>query len=277
MRQLLAQAEATLTAAGVASARHDARALAAYLLGVEPLELMFCTFDAATFIPAFEQLVVKRAQRIPLQHLLGSVQFGPVMLKVGPGVFIPRPETEMLAHWAVTAAQGLDREQPLKIADFCSGSGAIAAYLAQALGTRAIIYAVELSDHALEYTRANLAAFPQVTVLQGDVTQADLLPETMDMIISNPPYVPESPDLAPEVYHDPHMAVFSGADGLEMMPHLIDAMLAQLRPGGILGIEHDDTTQEAVMQMLAQRGCRDIIGHEDWARKPRFVTAQSKL
>ncbi len=176
------------------------------------------------FLGRYRDVVAARSQRVPLQHLLGTAAFGPVMLHVGPGVFIPRPETEALLEWA-TAQQLAPR--PV-IVDLCTGSGALAVALAHHLPAARIV-AIDNSDAALEYARRN-AQGTAVELLRADVTELasepGLLAELdgrVDMVVANPPYVPDDAVLDPEVaQHDPRQAVFGGPDGL--------AVIAAARP-----------------------------------------------
>lgn len=265
--EALIDATSRLTDAGVASPDYDARALMSHLTGENHLLL-----DRRADCPdGYDELVFRRANREPLQHILGSAPFCHLELEVGPGVFIPRPETEILADWAANHARIFSR--PI-VVDLCTGSGAIAEYVATAVPS-ATVYGVELQVPAFAFARRNA---PHATIIQGDVT-GEVLPElagTVDVVVSNPPYVPESDDLDPEVYADPHEAVFSGPDGLEVIRGMMPSIRALLRSGGVVGIEHDDTTSEAVQEVLAEAGFIDIAVLKDLTGRARFVTA-SKL
>ncbi|MCS4531912.1 peptide chain release factor N(5)-glutamine methyltransferase [Corynebacterium sp. ES2730-CONJ] len=278
MRDLLTQAEATLAQAGVASPAYDARALAAHILKCQPLDLGFLSSVPEDFAQDFSLLVARRALREPLQYIIGTAAFGSLDLAVGPGVFIPRPETEAMAQWAVEHAQEMLKERKApRIADLCTGSGAIAGYIATSLGRHAQVFAVEISAAALAYTKKNLAPFDNVEIIAGDACDPRIVPKDLDMILTNPPYVPETPTLEPEVYADPPQAVFAGESGMEIINKLVTTIVSNLRPGGLIAIEHDDTTQDEVITLLATHGFENICGHLDAAAKPRFVTAKSKL
>lgn len=241
------------------------------------------------FDVAYGALVGRREAREPLQHILGVAWFGPLELEVGPGVFIPRPETEVLADWGVKSLKRFNslgakefNSQPPRVVDLCAGSGALGLYVAHYV-PQAEVWAVELADAALTYTRRNAATAAHggagtVHVVQGDVTEADLLPElhgTVDLVLTNPPYVPETPDLEPEVYQDPHEAVFGGVDGMETITAMIPTIAALLRPGGRVGIEHDDDTSQQVQEALrAHGGFSHIEVLKDLTGTARFVTAQ---
>ncbi|GAA2431783.1 peptide chain release factor N(5)-glutamine methyltransferase [Mycolicibacterium llatzerense] len=271
VRQAIADAAAVLAAAGVDSARVDAEYLAAHAAGVDRARVMFAEPNPA-FYPRFSDLVKRRAQRIPLQHLIGTAAFGPVEVQVGPGVFIPRPETEALLEWAMN--------QPLPpssvIVDLCTGSGALALALAHTW-PQAQVVAVEKSPEALVYARRNCAG-SAVEVLEADVTVPSLLADrdgTVDLLVSNPPYIPDGAELDPEVIdHDPAAALFGGPDGMSVIVPIIALAARLLRPGGKLGIEHDDTTADQVVAALDRDGTfGDITARRDLTGRPRFVTA----
>lgn len=271
IRQALDEATATLAAAGIDSARVDAEYLAAHIAGVDRARLLFVEPDP-TFFAGYGDLIARRAQRIPLQHLIGTAAFGPVEVHVGPGVFIPRPETEALLEWAMN--------QPLPpspvIVDLCTGSGALALALAHTW-PQAQVVAVEKSPEALVYARRNCAG-SAVEVLEADVTVPSLLSDrtgTVDLLVSNPPYIPDGADLDPEVIdHDPAGALFGGPDGMSVIVPIIALAARLLRPGGKLGIEHDDTTADQVVAALDRDGTfGDITARRDLTGRPRFVTA----
>ncbi|WP_080795419.1 peptide chain release factor N(5)-glutamine methyltransferase [Corynebacterium pacaense] len=269
--EALRTAAARLEAAGVASPANDARLIAAHLLGCAPLNVALHTREAVP--EGFDLLVDKRCSRVPLQHLLGTAPMGALDLRVGPGVFIPRPETEVLAEWAV-------RQRPATVVDLCTGSGAIAAYIAHEL-VDASVTAVELDPGAARWAARNLEELaPGVNLVIGDATDPGLLPELhggVDLVVSNPPYVPETGELEPEVYRDPHMAVFSGESGMDVIEKMVDLIHALLRSGGRTGVEHDDSTSEAVQQVfLDHGGFGEVRVMRDLAGRARFVTA-SKL
>ena len=276
LRSSISDAANTLREAGVASPEVDARLLAAHLLGLRPVELMFAQ-PPAGFERDYAQLISRRAAREPLQHITGSAPFHGVELAVGPGVFIPRPETEVLAQWAVQVLD--DAPSAPTVVDLGSGTGALAITIARAVPA-ATVYAVERSHEAREYLRRNVDELaPRVRIVAGDMTDAHLLTEldgAVDLVVTNPPYVPESPGLQSEVYADPHEAVFSGSDGMAAIRGLVPVVKRLLRDGGALGIEHDDTTSAQVQGVVAAGGFYDIRAVEDMAGRARFVTA-SKL
>ena len=274
VRSHIASATNTLRAAGVDSPEVDARLLAAHVLGVAPMQLMFA--DApADFAERYTGLVARRAAREPLQHIIGTAPFYGVDLAVGPGVFIPRPETEVLAEWAVRKL--IDAPSAPTVVDLGSGTGALAIAVARDRPD-AFVYAVERSETARAYLQRNVEKqAPQVKVVAGDMTDPELLAGIgADVVVSNPPYVPETPELQAEVYADPHEAVFSGADGMAAIRGIVPVVKQMLKDGGVVGIEHDDTTSGAVQDELRAGGFADVRALEDMTGRARFVTA-SKL
>ena len=296
-REALRDATERLRAAGVPSPEWDARLLAAHLIHCGHMDIPLDEQPIPGFDVAYGALVGRREAREPFQHILGVAWFGPLELEVGPGVFIPRPETEVLADWGVKFLKKFNssgskelnsygtkefNSQPPRVVDLCAGSGALGLYVAHYV-PQAEVWAVELADASLAYPRRNAATAARggagtINVVQGDVTEADLLPElhgSVDLVLTNPPYVPETPDLEPEVYQDPHEAVFGGVDGMETINAMIPTIAALLRPGGRVGIEHDDDTSQQVQEALrAHGGFSHIEVLKDLTGTARFVTAQ---
>ncbi len=269
----VARAAATLAAAGVESPRVDAQLLLAHVLGVEPGRLLTVAVDGldAARADRYRALIARRADGVPLQYLTGVAPFRYSMIAVGPGVFIPRPETELLVDAVLPALKAM----PAGVAvDLCAGSGAIA--LALATETTSRVIAVERSTDALAWLRRN-AAGTAIEIVAADVTDPDLLAELtgrVDVVISNPPYVPEGTVVGREVAHDPREAVFAGTDGLALIPAVIAAAERLLRPGGLLAIEHDDSHAEAVPDRLRASGhWTDVADHRDLTGRPRYATA----
>jgi release factor glutamine methyltransferase len=252
----------------VPTPRVDAEILLAHVLGV-PRSRLLTVQPAAQQRAAFADLIERRAGRVPLQHLTGTAPFRYLELAVGPGVFVPRPETELLVD-AVLA------ERPRVVVDLCAGSGALALAIAsEAPGTTC--YAVELAANALGWLRRN-ADGSGVEVVPGDVRDPQLLaclPDSVDAVVSNPPYVPESTSVDPEVSADPAEAVFGGPDGLAVAPSVIARAADLLRPDGLLVMEHDDTQGRSVPQLLERDGrWTAVADHDDLTGTPRFVTAR---
>lgn len=274
LRAALGEAAARLAEAGVASPRWDAEELAAHVLGRPRAGLL--TIDALSADQAvrFEALVAERARRVPLQHLTGVAGFRYLELAVGPGVFVPRPETELLAGWAVEQASAVDN--PV-VVDLCTGSGAIAKAVAHEVPT-ARVYAVELDESAHAWAARNLAG-TGVDLRQGDMATAfDELEGSVDVVVCNPPYIPLEAweSVAVEARdHDPHLALFSGADGLDAMRVLERRAAYLLRSGGVVGAEHADEQGEAAPAVFSGAGrWADVRDHLDLAGRPRYVTAR---
>jgi protein-(glutamine-N5) methyltransferase, release factor-specific len=280
LRLAILEAERMLAAAGVASPRVDAEILAAHVVGVERGRLLLQPLVDPPVIEALRRLVVRRAAREPLQHLLGTAVLGPVAVAVGPGVFTPRPETELLLEWGLRTIA--DVPSPL-VVDLCTGSGALAIGVA-ARRPDAVVHAVEADPGALTWARRNIsdhvaAGGTAVTLHAADVRWNDLLVELeskVDLVLCNPPYVPDGTSLPPEVTDwDPPGAVFGGADGLEIIRAVIATSAGLLRYGGHLAIEHDDTHGEVVPALLRRRRVlTDVEEHHDLADRPRFATAR---
>jgi release factor glutamine methyltransferase len=217
-------------------------------------------------------LAAERARRVPLQHLTGVAPFRHLDLAVGPGVFIPRPETELLVGWGLAAIAGI--REPL-VVDLCSGSGAIALSVAhEHPGARVV--AVERLPGALQWLRRN-ATDTSIEIIDGDATSAATLSNLdrrVDLVLCNPPYVPSASRVAPEVAdHDPAPAVFAGPDGLAVIRGIATRAAALLRPGGGVAIEHDDSHGEAVPALLRAGGAFELVeDHDDLTGRPRFAT-----
>jgi len=284
VREAIVAATATLAHAGIDSARIDAELLAAYAAGTERGRLALLDAVGTGFHDRFSDAIAARARRIPLQHITGTAAFGPVQLEVGPGVFIPRPETEALLQWAL--AQTLPPE-PM-VVDLCTGSGALAIALALGRpGSRVV--AVDDDAAALDYARRNVAsaansaaASIDVRIVAGDVTDPDLLPElvgAVDLVVANPPYIPAGVELEPEVaQHDPAHALFGGADGMAVIRPIVRRAADWLRPGGLLAVEHDDTTSAATVEAICDTAAFvDVASHRDLTGRPRFVTARAGM
>jgi release factor glutamine methyltransferase len=276
MRPSLARRSAAqrLREAGVASPERDAELLLAHVLDVPLGRLALAGDLTPAQAEEYDALVGRRAAREPLQHLTGTAAFRHVELAVGPGVFVPRPETELLAGWAIEHARGLDA--PV-VVDLCTGSGAIARAVADEV-PGADVHAVELDPAAYAWAERNLAG-TGVDLRHGDMAEAfeDLL-GTVDVVVCNPPYIPLEAweSVAVEARdHDPHLALFSGDDGLDAMRVLERRAALLLRPGGVVGAEHADVQGRAAPDVFTASGrwC-EVVDHPDLAGRARFVTAR---
>jgi release factor glutamine methyltransferase len=273
-RQLRRSAVERLAAAGVASPERDADELLAHVLGIGLGQLSLVDEVDADQATAYDELVARRSAREPLQHLLGTAAFRYVELAVGPGVFVPRPETELLAGWAIEEARKL--EAPV-VVDLCTGSGAIAKAVADEV-PNARVHAVELDETAYDWASRNLEG-TGVDLRHGDLATAfDDLVGTVDVVVCNPPYIPLDAweSVAREARdHDPHLALFSGADGLDAMRVLERRAALLLRPGGVVGAEHAEVQADAAPAVFAASGrWESIRDHLDLAGRPRHLTAR---
>lgn len=271
---------ARLAAAGVPDPEVDAELLIGHVLGLSrggvQAKLVVGAEMNDADASALDGLVARRVRREPLQHLTGRAAFRSLELAVGPGVFVPRPETEQVTQLAVDALRAVASAEPVAV-DLGTGSGAIALSLASEV-PHARVYAVEKSPEAIEWTRRNVAelAAPNLSLVHGDL--ADALPEldgAVDVVISNPPYVPdEAVPRDPEVWlHDPAMALYGGADGLDVVRVLSQRALRLLRPGGLLVIEHGELQAAPIAALLADDGWHGIAHHRDFTSRDRATTA----
>ncbi len=277
-REAVRAATLRLAEAGVASPEHDAAELLAHVLGTTRSALPLADDVTPEQQERYAALVARRAGREPLQHLLGTAAFRYVELAVGPGVFTPRPETELLAGWAVDQARAVleDGRVPV-VVDLCTGSGAIALSVATEVPT-AQVHAVELGEDALLWAERNLAG-SGVDLRHGDMRDAfPDLDGQVDVVVCNPPYIPLDAyeSVAREARdHDPHLALFSGDDGLDAMRVLERVAARLLRTGGVVGAEHADVQGEAAPGVFrAAERWADVRDHRDLAGRDRYLTAR---
>lgn len=273
----------------------DATAITARAVGVPPSQLALASDPDQAMVDRALELADRRAARVPLQHLLGTAGFRTIELAVGPGVFVPRPETEVLVG-EVLARLELDREdapagsQPQIVVDLCSGSGAVAlAIAAEAPGVQ--VFAVEREDDAFAWLRRNCAALPGVTAVQADATRVGLpgtplaeLAGRVAAVACNPPYipadcVPRDPEVAE---HDPVAALYGGADGLDVVRGVLRPAAALLRRGGVLAIEHGDAQGVAAgplgvpATVVAAAEFHEVQDVEDLTGRPRVTLARRR-
>jgi len=278
-RQVVAAAALRLRAAGVDSPEHDAEELLAHVLGTTRPLLVLVDEVGPEHLETYEALVGRRAAREPLQHLTGTAAFRYVELAVGPGVFVPRPETELLAGWAIGKARELVAagRQPA-VVDLCTGSGAIALSVATEV-PQAVVHAVELGEPAHGWAVRNLTG-SGVDLRQGDMAEAfDDLDGTVDVVVCNPPYIPLDAYLtvASEAReHDPALALWSGQDGLEAIRVVEQVAGRLLRPAtGVVGAEHADVQSKSAPEVFSGTGrWTEVRDHPDLAGRPRYVTAR---
>jgi release factor glutamine methyltransferase len=278
LRSAIDSATTLLAEAGIDSARYDAEELAAHLAGTERGRLPLIGLPDDIFFDSYHAAIAARSRRVPLQHLTGTAAFGPLTLSVGPGVFIPRPETEAMLEWASSQRLVGAPARPV-IVDVCTGSGALALALAR-YRPDARVLGIDDSEAALDYARRN-AVGTAVELLHADVAEPGLLPELdgrVDLVVSNPPYVPADAELEPEVLeHDPLHAVFAGRDGMAVIPAVVRLAGRWLRPGGLFAVEHDDTTSALTCEVITHTGLfDDVVARRDLTGRPRFVTARRR-
>lgn len=286
-RQLSA-ATARLAAAGVPSARVDAELLAAHAAGtdrggLQRLVLMRGSWPAGAE-QRFEALLDERATRVPLQHLTGRAAFRGVDLAVGPGVFLPRPETELIAGLAVDelrAVAARERRAPVAV-DLCAGSAAVPLALVAEV-PQARVGAVELDPHAHAWAARNVATLGRgrVELVLGDVARTvQLLPGFVggcDVVTANPPYIPDAAvPVDPEVAeHDPALALYGGPDGLRVLRTCVEVAASLLGPGGLLLLEHAEPQCDGVAAVLARSGVwGEVAHHDDLTGRPRSTGAR---
>ena len=253
----------------------EARTLLAHVLGVEPGRLPLADVSDDD-LAAFDALAARRLAGEPLQHLTGRAWFRTIEVEVGPGVFVPRPETEVLAGWAVDHLRGLAKAAGLAVVELCAGSGAMVKALASEF-PGPDYWAVELSDEAWPYLVSNLAG-TGVRAVHADMAEA--LPDLdgrVDLLVVNPPYIPEEARaiLPADVLRDPDSALFSGADGLDALRVVARVAARLLRPGGWVAAEHDDGHGTSAPELFRSLGFAEVADHADLAGRPRFVTARA--
>ena len=286
LRTAIAGTIARLEAAGVTSPSVDAQLLVAHALGVPRGELSRRVVLGEALddeqADRLERLVDARADRVPLQHLTGTAGFRGIELAVGPGVFVPRPETEILAGLGVEAAASVDGD--VLVVDLCTGSGAVALSVAHEVPAARVV-ALELDPSAVAWARRNverLGLADRVEVREGDVTGAHtgLLADVAgraDVVLANPPYIPPGMvPTEPEVRdHDPEVALYGGGtDGLQVPRAVVACAAALLRPGGLFAMEHADVQGEAARALVAGAAWSDAATLTDLAGRPRTLVAR---
>lgn len=276
--ELLARATAVLAQAGVPTPEVDAQLLTGHVLGLSRGGVQAKAAMAAVIeqqdAAAVLALVDRRAAREPLQHITGRAPFRALDLVVGPGVFVPRPETEGVAQLAIDALRAVAIPEPIGV-DLGTGSGAIAIALATEV-PHARVIGVELDPDALVWAARNFEIAENAELVQADL--ADALPEldgTVDVVVSNPPYIPLGMvPRDPEVrLFDPVAALYGGEDGLDAVRAVSQTALRLLHPGGALVIEHGELQAAEIADLLAADGWRAIAGHRDVTGRDRATTA----
>jgi release factor glutamine methyltransferase len=282
LRVVIDDADHQLSAAGVPSPRHDAEALAAFVLGCPRGQLHVAGDLSPGQRTVFSELVTRRAARVPLQHLTGSAPFRYLEIAVGPGVFVPRPETEAVAGWCVDALLSREPRADMRaprpiVVDLCTGSGAIALSIAHEV-SGAVVHAVE-REHAAYGWAVRNATGTRVAVHHADAADAlHDLDGTVDLVVANPPYLPDAhrDRVDPEVRdHDPDAALWGGPDGLAGLRLIEEAARRLLRAGGLVAVEHADDQGASVAGLFRASGkWSHVAVRQDLGGRDRFVTAR---
>ena len=284
IKPLLRSAKEKLAAADILEV--DAEHLLAYVLGISRMDLhnsvkveeaLKALGDFGVIEDTFAKLISRRAAHEPLQYLTGIAYFRHLEIEVGPGVLVPRPESELLVEAVLTHIKNLEEKVTgeISVIDLGAGSGALSLAIATE-APRSRVIAVEKSAEAILWLKKNVARISEnVRVVEGDV--ADVLPGVKcDAVIANPPYVPDNQSLPRDVAeHEPHIALFGGATGLELPKRFIDAAARLLKSGGVLAIEHTED-QGAAIDALLSRDFIDIAVHQDLTGRPRWSSAVRK-
>lgn len=266
--------------AGIASALADAELLVGFVTDWTRGEVAAKAFMGAELtdeqLSRIAELATRREAREPLQHITGQSPFRHLVLDVGPGVLVPRPETELVAEWAIDALLQVPSPSPVAV-DLGTGTGALALALATEV-PHSRVYAVERFDDALVWATRNIERLGdgRVTLVQSDA--ADALPEldgTVDVVVTNPPYIPdaEKPEDIEVLGYDPETALFGGDDGLRDIRTFIATAARLLRPGGVLVLEHGDAQGAAVREIATAAGFRGATTHTDLLQRERALTA----
>ena len=278
--QLVTDAADRFARAGIVSALADAELLVGFVTGwtrgeVSAKAFMGAELDDAV-VDRLATLVARRESREPLQHITGQAPFRYLVLDVGPGVLVPRPETELVAEWAIEALRQVPNPTPIAV-DLGTGTAALALALATEV-PYSRVFAVEKFEPALEWALKNIESLGdgRVTLVEGDAeTALSELDGTVDVVVTNPPYIPDAErPQDPEVLgFDPETALFGGDDGLRDIRSFVGAAARLLRPGGVLVLEHGDGQGEAVRAIALEHGFRSPVTHLDLLKRERALTA----
>ena len=276
VRDLIRSAKEQLAKSGYNEV--DAEILFAHLLGINrmqlhnPIELEKAMENIGDIAEDYHQIINRRLSHEPLQYITGVAHFRELELEVGPGVLVPRPESELMVSYLLALIE--QKSGIVSVIDLGSGSGALAIALSTECDrVRAI--AVENSKDALFWLHRNVAKYvPEMRVVESDV--ADALPEVKaDFVIANPPYVPDEQELPEDVKHEPNEALFGGATGLEIPKRFIEAAARLLKSGGVLAIEHTELQGTAISGLLEEMFI-NIELHYDLNDRPRWTSAVKK-
>lgn len=282
IKSLLRSAKEKLAAADISEI--DAEHLFAYVLGISRMDLHNSVKLEATLKSlgefgviedTFAKLISRRAAHEPLQYLTGIAYFRHLEIEVGPGVLVPRPESELLVEAVLTHISNLEIHNEISVIDLGAGSGALSLAIATE-APRSRVIAVEKSPEAIQWLKKNVAKISEnVRVVEGDV--AEVLPGVKcDIVIANPPYIPNTQTLPRDVAeHEPHIALFGGETGMELPQIFINAAARLLKSGGVLAIEHTEE-QGAAIDAVLSREFNEIVLHQDLTGRPRWTSAVRK-
>ncbi len=280
VRDVLERSTAVLASAGVPTPAVDAELLVGHVMGLSrggvQAKAVTGTGLSSDDVVTISELVERRAAREPLQHIVGRAPFRSLELAVGPGVFVPRPETEQVAQLAIDALAAVASSNPIGV-DLGTGSGAIALAMATEV-PHATVIGVEVSPRAFVWTKQNFREVGADNARAVFIDLAHALPEldgTVDVVISNPPYIPLGMvPRDPEVrLHDPEIALYGGEDGMDVTRHVSTTARRLLRPGGTLVLEHGEQQAAQVAALLSSDGWSAIASHRDALGRDRATTA----
>lgn len=275
-KEFLRSGKDQLAAAGFPEV--DAEHLLAHVLGISRMELhnpvlvenaITAIGDTTIIEENFWKLLDRRCAHEPLQYLTGIAYFRYLEIEVGPGVLVPRPESELLVEAVLKNIES--RTGAVSVVDLGAGSGALTLAIATE-APNAHVIAVEKDASAVEWLRKNVARISEdVRILESDVADA-LEGVKCDVVIANPPYIPDAQELPKDVAdHEPAVALFGGADGMDIPIRFIEAAARLLKSGGFLAIEHHESQPAAIAQAMADE-FTDVINHNDLTGRPRFTT-----
>jgi release factor glutamine methyltransferase len=260
----------------------DAEILLAHVLGITRMDLhnpvvlertIDSLSDVSITLETFHDYLARRILHEPVQYITGVAYFRNLELNVGPGVLVPRPESELLVGAVLTYIANLPA--PVSVIDLGSGSGALALAIATEAANSRVI-AVEKSDEALVWLKKNVeASVEDLRIVHSDVSDA-LIGIKCDVVIANPPYIQDESDLPRDVVeHEPAIALFGGVDGMDAPREFIFASARLLKPGGLLAIEHNESQGNLIAQELSKE-FEEILLHNDLAGRPRWTSAIRK-